>query len=176
MPARLTVYCTLPVDDVTAAELVAAINEADTYTDAEVWGIEDEALVDDALAHLRFDSSRTPTGAKLVMHYTASNTHTVCVDFSGCESSEEMLEELADVTANGVDRVRSVLHRTVGEVHIALRWEQLGDMAIGFASRVAEILAACGRGLIRDQNDDWWAINGGVPELVLKWDRGEGTA
>lgn len=60
MPARITVYCTRSVDHVTAPDLKAAVDEADVHTDAEVWGIEDEAVVNEALSHLHIDVVSEP--------------------------------------------------------------------------------------------------------------------
>jgi hypothetical protein len=40
-------------------------------------------------------------------------------------------------------------------------------MGIVLAGQVAEHLARVGDGLIEDQNDDWWAMEGRVPILLI---------
>jgi hypothetical protein len=64
-------------------------------------------------------------------------------------------------------RVRTVLEHTVAVVGFGLKVKHQQDMGIVLASRVAETFASAGQGLIRDQNDEWWAVADGVPSLVL---------
>jgi hypothetical protein len=167
MSARLTVYCTRSVDHVTAADLKAAIDEADVHTDAEVWGIEDEAVVDEALSHLIIEPVSQPEGARFRLRYAAGETRPILVHVSARSSADEMLDELRDVRATGVERVRQVLNEAVQEVGLELGWQQLEDMGIVLASRLAETFASAGRGLTRDQNDEWWVVEDGIPALVL---------
>jgi hypothetical protein len=167
MPARITVYCTRSVDHVTAADLKAAVDEADVYTDAEVWDIEAEAVVDEALSRLVIERVSEPAGARFRLRYAAGETRPVLVHVSDRSSAGEMLDEICEVRAKGVERVRQVLSDTVQEVGLELGWQQLEDMGIVLASRVAETFASVGRGLIRDQNDEWWAVEDGVPTLMF---------
>jgi hypothetical protein len=167
MSARLIVYCTRSVDHVTAADLKAAIGGADVHTDAEIWGIEDEAIVHEALSHLIIEPVSVPEGARFRLRYGAGETRPVLVHVSDRSSADELLDQLRGASANGLERVRQVLGETVREVDIELGWQQLEDMGIVLASRVAETFATAGRGLIRDQNNEWWAVEDGIPALVL---------
>src|SRR4051812_33877887 len=135
MPARLTVYCTRSIDHVTAADLKAAIDEADVHTDAEVWGIEDEGVVDDALSNLVIESVSEPEGARFQLRYAVGATRPILINVSGRSSADEMLDELNAARTKGIERVRQVLAATVQEVDVALGWQQLEDMGIVLASR-----------------------------------------
>jgi hypothetical protein len=167
MSARLTIYCTRAVDHITAVDLKAAIDEADLHTNAEVWGIEDEAVVDDALSNLVIEAVSEPGRARFRLRYATAERRPILIHVSSRSSADEMLDELRDVRTKAFERVRQVLSETVQEVNVELGWQQLEDMGIVLASRIAETLAFAGRGLIRDQNDEWWAVEGGVPRLVL---------
>jgi hypothetical protein len=69
MAAWLTVYCTSSIDQVTAADLIAAIEAADVHADAEVWGIEDEDIVDEALSHLTIEPVTEIDGVRFQLRY-----------------------------------------------------------------------------------------------------------
>lgn len=167
MPARLIAYCTCAVDHVTAADLKAAVDEADIHTNAEVWGIEDEAVVDGALSHLVIERVADPEGARFRLVYAVGQARPVLICVSGRLSADEMLEELHGLTRNGIERVRRGLRETVQEVALTLGWEQTEDMGIVLASQLAQTFASVGRGLIRDQNNEWLAVEDGIPKLVL---------
>ena len=166
MSAWLTVYCTRPVDHVTAADLTSEVEAADVHTDAEVWGIEDEAAVDEAMSHLAIERAEVD-GVRFHLRYAGSGRHPVLIRVWDGSSAEEMLGELRDAQGAGASRVRTALRHTVAVVGLSVEAEHQGDMGIVLASRVAEAFASEGRGLIRDQNDEWWAVVDGVPSLVL---------
>src|SRR4051794_15266019 len=113
MPARLTVYCTRSIDHVTAADLKAAIEAADVHTDAEVWGIEDEAVVDNALSNLVIESVSEPEGARFQLRYAAGEARPVLIQVSAKSSADEMLDELSAVGTKGIEQVRKVLSDTM---------------------------------------------------------------
>lgn len=167
MSVWLTVYCTRPVDHVTAADLTAAVEAADVHTDAEVWGVEDEDVIDDALMQLSIQPVSGEEGVGFRLRYAAADRPPVLVRVSDRSHADEALDEIGDAPEPGASRVRDVLERAVAVVSLPLKAQHLKDMGIVLASRVAETFAAAGDGLIRDQNDEWWAVADGAPTLVL---------
>jgi hypothetical protein len=161
--AWLTVYCTRSVARITASDLVAALGAADLHMSAEAFGIDDESVVDDALAQLRIESIAGLADVRFRLTYAADNRPVLihlCDD--PVEELEEALEEVQD------ERVRACVQQAVEVVMVELRPSQLEDMGIILAEQVAETFASAGRGLVRDENDDWWAVEHGVLVLVLR--------
>jgi hypothetical protein len=168
MSAWLTVYCAHSVDRVTADDLKTALNAADMHTIAEGFGVDDEAAVDEALAHLKVESATEPEGVRFRLHYAGAGKRPILVYLADGASAVEMLEELSRVKGSSVQQVREALRQTVAVVSLSLGWMQLEDMGVVLAGQVAEAFASAGDGLIRDQNGDWWAVDDGVPTLVFQ--------
>jgi hypothetical protein len=80
---------------------------------------------------------------------------------------EEMLEELEGVGGKSVDRVRTHLRQTVEVVALELGLSQLEDMGVVIAGQIAEYVASVADGVIRDPNDEWWAIEDHVPVRLV---------
>ena len=172
MPAWLSVYCTRSVAHVTAEDLLASISEMDLHTIAEGFGIEDEAIVDAAVSALRIEPVLQLEGVKFRLLYRPKDSRPVFIYVSVepaevRELRDEVLEELAPSKARGVRRVRSHLARVIEVAALELVWNQLDDMGIVLAGQVAEYLAVVGKGLIQDHNDDWWAMRGRAPVLIV---------
>lgn len=167
MAAWLTVFCAQPVDHLTASSLSAALTAADLHTIAEGFGIDDESVVDDALARLEIEPSAGPDGVRLKLSYGGEEKRPVLVhvwdDADRVRTEQEEAQE-----GVGEDRVTAAVRQAVSVVGIELGWSQLEDMGIVLAGQVAEAFASAGRGLIRDHNDDWWAVENGVPTLLVR--------
>ncbi len=173
MAAWLTVYCTRSVSHVTARDLLTAIEDIeDIYTLAEGFGIEDEEVVKRALTQLRIEPVSEPEGVKFCLRYRPAAFRPVLIHWSAAPEFvrgvvEETRELLEEATGKGVKRVRAHLERVIEVVSLELGWSQLEDMGIVLAGQVAEHLATIGAGLIKDQNDDWWAMKKGAPVLLV---------
>ena len=174
MAAWLTVYCSRAVSHLTADDILAGIDNAqiDFHTIAEGFGIEDEKVVDQALARLRIEAVSEPEGVKFRLRYRPPTFRPILIhvwDEPGRVQTEreEGLEQLEEVKGKAVKRVRSHLDQVAEVVALELGWSQLEDMGIVLAGQVAEYLATIGDGLIRDQNEDWWAVEDHVPVLLI---------
>ncbi len=167
MAASLTVYCVLPVDSVTASDLTAPLGEADLYTVAEGFDIDDEAVVDEALARLKVEPFAGSDDARFRLSYAGDDKRPVFThiwdETSRVQTErDEALEDVDDAT------VTKAVQRAVAVVGIELGWTQLEDIGVVLAGQIAEAFASAGSGVIRDQNDDWWAVQDGVPTLIFR--------
>jgi hypothetical protein len=172
MAAWLTVYCTRSVSHVGAGDLLKSLDVIDFYTVAEGFGIEDEAAVEQALAQLRVEPVSEPEGARFCLRYRPTTFRPVLVHLWAepgkvQEACDETLEQIHGRKGRGISRVRSHLARIVEVVAVELSWGQTEDMGVVLGGQVAEFFAPAGGGLIRDQNDDWWAVRDGVPVVLV---------
>ena len=164
MAAWLTVYCARSLQHLTHGEISAGIDDVDWHTVAEGFGIEDEAVVDQAISGLRIGPASNDLGKRFFIRYRAPKFRSVRVYLwtdppRVQEERQEAREFLEDRRGKGVKQVRSHLDRVVEVAALELNWHQTEDMGIVLAVLVAEYLAAVGDGLIRDQNDEWWAVD-----------------
>jgi hypothetical protein len=174
MAAWLTVYCSRPVRYLTAADLLARLRDIeDVHTLAEGFGIDDDTEVDRALAQLRIDPVTGPDGARFRLRYRRASYRPVLVYHWTAakrvrDECAEALEQFEGTKERNANRVRTHLAQCVAVVALELGWTQLDNMGIVFASQLAEFFAVTGTGLIRDQNDDWWAMKkNGLPVLLV---------
>jgi hypothetical protein len=173
MAAWLTAYCARSVDHVTADDLLSLLRGLDDpWTLAEGFGIDDEKIVDRALAQLRIESIADPDGVKFALRYRPGKTRPVYFHLWAeprrVQTEREEALELLDGSRNrNAKRVREHLGRVVEVAALELGWNQLDDMGVVLAGQIVEFLATEGDGLIRDQNDDWWAMKKRVPVLLV---------
>jgi hypothetical protein len=159
---------TRSVAHVTAADLMADIASADLHTDAEVWGIEDEAVVDEALSHLTIERVTDVNGVRFQIRYAGADQPPIIILQGDRSSAAETLEEFRDAHAGGASRVRTVLENTVANVRLSRKAMHQEDMGVVLASRITETFAFAGNGLIYDQNDEWWEAEDRVPLVILR--------
>ena len=172
MSEWLTVYCTRPVARLAAADLSAFLRAADLDTAAEAFGLDDESVVDAAVALLEVIESpgddASSSAPRLRVRYTDRPAADVVVHLwsdpvgVGTECAEA-LEELGEAhpdTARSA-AVRAGLDRTVEVVGIELPWAA-EDMGFVLAVQCANHFARAGDGLLRDQDHEWWAVLDGV--------------
>jgi hypothetical protein len=172
MAAWLSVYCTRSVRKVTAAQLRKAIDDADIHTIAEGFGIDDDDVVDRALAHFRIERVTRQVGVKFRLRYRHVRYRPVHIHLwvkaaRVKTEREEALEQFEGIRGRGVGAVRRHLSRVVEVVAVELGWDQLEDMGVVLGGQVAEFYAFVGAGLIRDQNDDWWTVKNRMPALLV---------
>ena len=173
MAAWLTTYCSKSVEHVTADDLISLLNDLDLYTIAEQFDIEnEEEVVNRALAHLRIEPVSKPKGVKFAMRYKPGNTRPIHLhlwnDVKRVRTEcDEALELLKDVKGRPVAGMHRRLANCVEVVALKLGLIQLEDLGLVLAAQIAEFLSAEGAGVIRDQNDDWWAMQSGVSVLLV---------
>lgn len=170
MAAWLKVFCTRPVRHVTDKDILTGFDFTDPYTLAETYGIEDENLVDQALAWLRITQAAGASRC-IGMWYLPPPSRPVLLHLGGDaqqiqQERDEALEGLEEVKGPGVAEVRRKLERTVDIAAFELAWGQTGSMGIVLAGQAAEYLARLGVGVIRDQNERWWRMEGDDPVLL----------
>jgi hypothetical protein len=173
MAAWFTVYCSRSVHHVTAADLTAGLGAVDFDTVAEGFGIEDEAAVERAVANLRVQLAAGDLGEWFEVRSRPAESRPLVV-YRWADSGR-VQQELAEVreehldgrTGRGAAKVRAALPGVVEVVAVELGLGQLEDMGLVIAGQVAEYLAGVGKGLIRDTDDEWWAVWRGVPKLLL---------
>ncbi|HEY7153516.1 MAG TPA: hypothetical protein VH575_06125 [Gemmataceae bacterium] len=173
MASWFTVYCSRSVSHVTAGDITAALDAVDFYTVAEGFGIEDEAVVEQALSRLRVETVADAPQIRFRVSYRASKTRPLFIHhWTGAERVREELDEveaeyLAGRSERGVSQVRKALSATVEVVAVELGLGQLEDMGLVIAGQIAEYFAGVGAGPIRDTGDEWWTVRRGVPKLLL---------
>ena len=164
MASWVTVYCTRSVASVTAGDLVSLLNDLDLYTIAEGFGIEDEEeVVDHALAHLRIEPVSKSEGVKFAIRYKPGKVRPIHLHLWNEPTRvqterEEALELLKQVKGRPAAGMRRRVAQCVEIVALELGLTQLEDVGLVLAVQIAEFLAGEGAGLLRDQNDDWWAF------------------
>jgi hypothetical protein len=170
MPYWITVYCRTPVSSLAPAELLAGIRDEDPgapagvdyWTLAEGFGIEDEDVVDAALDVLRVRPERARGLACEVCHRPELDARPIVVH---CWSEpERVAEEIQEAEENrepppaALERLRA--SREV--VGLELGFSQLEDMGIVIAYEIARWLAQKGEGLVADDDDQWFSVEGGA--------------
>lgn len=166
MAAWLTVYCTRSVSHLTASDLTAALTATDLHIFAEAFGIDDESIVDDALAQLKIESVSGLDGVRFQLTYAGSDTRPVLIhvwdDAARVRTErDEALEELHN------QRLRNAVQQSVEVIGIELGWSQVDSIAIVLAVRIAEAFASSGSGFIRGLGDDWWTVVDGASSVVF---------
>ncbi|HVL12226.1 MAG TPA: hypothetical protein VM529_06660 [Gemmata sp.] len=173
MAAWLTVYCSTTVAHITPSDLLSLLRGLDDpWTLAEGFGIEDEAEVDRALVRLQIEPVPEPEGVKYVLRYRTRKLRPVYFHLWAKPGRvqaerEEALEQFEGARERNAGRVRKHMEKVIEVVALELGWNQLEDMGVVLAGQIAEFVATEGDGLIRDQNDDWWAMKNRVPVLLV---------
>jgi hypothetical protein len=171
MAEYLTVYCTRSVAAITPDDFLERIGRFDFYTLAEGFGIDDEAVVDQALRALKVEPASSD-GEWFEVHYATEGLRPILVhrwtDPERVQTErEEAKEFVEDAKGAGVKTVLSHLGKVTEVVAFEMKWSALENMGVVIAGNLAEYLAEVGDGLIRDQNDDWWGVKKRVPYLLV---------
>jgi hypothetical protein len=171
MSAWVMIYCKRSLADVTPQQVLAGIDDADWWTLPEIYGIEDEAVVDAALKHLRIKAFPDDEPGKHLweLHYRPNRprgVRQVQIERYSDPSlvAEEVQEErraLSRARKPDAKLIREHLAKVRETVGIELGWDQLDTMAAVLAYEVATWLARVGSGLINDHNDHWWRLTRG---------------
>jgi hypothetical protein len=174
MAAWFTIYSPESLRHVTPAEVAAFLHGpmVDWFTLAETFGIEEDEVVERAVAALKvvptagafgewFEVRYRPAKARPLVVYLWSDPARVREELT--EAAENYLD---DRQVRGVSQVRAVLTGVTEVAAIELGGGQLEDMGLVIAGQVAEYLAGAG-GVIRDTGDEWWVVRRGVPKLLL---------
>jgi uncharacterized protein YbaR (Trm112 family) len=173
MASWFTVYCTRSVSHVTAEAITAALQAVDFYTVAEGFGIEDEAVVKQAMSQLRVEPLTDHAERPFAVRYRAPELRPLFLHL--WIDPERVKQELAEVeqhylvgkSGRGVSQVRAALSSVIEVAAVELGLRQLEDMGLVIGGQVAEYLAAVAGGLIRDTANEWWRIRRGVPQLLV---------
>jgi len=164
MAAWIRVFCTRPVSQLSADNILEGISAADFYTEAEGLGIEDSD-VEQALSFLRIETLTGPSDARFELFYRPKGMRQITIWVSSEELDEELeevLELLEDISPSQVKRVKAFLDKTIEIVALELGWSQLEDMAVVLAYEVTRYLARVGKGLVLATDDTWWEVKDGV--------------
>src|SRR4051794_34300969 len=129
MAAWITVYCARPVGHVGASDLAAALQGVDLHTVAEGFGIDDESVVDDALAQLTIEPCKGSDGIRFQTAYAGADKRRLLIHIwdDPARVHTEREEALEDVDDAGV---RTAVRQAVEVVGIELGWSQLKDMGV----------------------------------------------
>lgn len=174
MAAWFSVYSPQSLDHVRPADVAAFLDgpSMDWYILAETFGIEDEAVVEQAESALRVEPATGELGEWFEVYYRPEKSRPL-VAYRWDEPAR-VQEELAEVrdehlagrSGPGVDTVRTFLSGVVEVAAVELGIFQLEDMGLVIAGQVAEYLAGVSGGIIRDPADEWWAVREGEPHLL----------
>ncbi len=173
MAAWFTVYCSRSVEHVTVAEIQSEINGWDFHTAAEMYGIDSDEVVDQALASLKLDRDDGTDGVRFRLTYGQPGFRPILIHIWSDperieEEREEAEERLARVHGDGKEVILSHLGRIVEVVALELGLGQLEDMGVVLAGMVSEYLARVGDGLILDPYNGWWAIENDCPVQLAR--------
>jgi hypothetical protein len=164
----LTVYCRKPVSGITPAQLLAGIRDEDRtapagvdyYTLAEHHDIDDQAVVDAALASLRVQG--TGSGPDCEVRYLPDEDVRPIV--LHCWTTPERVAEELDEAKEGREVPPGALGRlkaTKEIVAIELGFSQLEDMGIVLAYELGRYLAQKGSWILVDDDNNWMAVKDG---------------
>jgi hypothetical protein len=163
MSEAITVFGKRSLAGVIPDEVRAGVDEADWWTLAEGYGIDDEDLVNAALDHFRIERLRTRLGEVYHVYYRPRGRRQI--DLWRWTSPEEIAEEVAGARKKLKRSRKPALRRLgdqlarVGEViSLGLGWDQLDGMAVVLAYEIARWLAHVGDGCVRDHEGQWWAL------------------
>jgi hypothetical protein len=167
MAAWILLYCKRSLSEVTPEQVRAGIDEADWWTLAEGYGIEDEAAVNAALKYLRIkELSREAGKVRWRLFYRPARLRQIDIERWTDPSlvAEEVQEErpsLARMRKPAAKIIREHLAAVQETVGIEMGWDQLEGMPVVLAYEVARWLAHVGKGLIKDHDDHWWGLTRG---------------
>lgn len=175
MAAWFTVYSRKSLQHITADDLAGYLHgpTVDWYILSESFGIEDDEVVRRAVAGMQVVSVTGKLGERFEVRYRPRKyrplvvylwTDPARVQEELTETEENYLEGRRD---RGVNQVRTALSGVTEVAAIELGLGQLEDMGLVIAGQVTEYLAEVCGGLIRDTDDQWWAMRRGVPKLLL---------
>ena len=176
MSAWFTLYCQQSLQHVRPADVAVFLHGPKVDWDilAETFGIEDEATVDRTVSALQIKPAvRRKLGEWFEVHYRPTKGRPLVVyrwtepDRVREELTEAEENYLAGRRGRGVAAVRNSLAGVVEVVAVELGLVHLEDMGLVIAGQVAEHLADASGGIIRDTDDEWWAMRRGVPKLLL---------
>jgi hypothetical protein len=168
MSAWLSVYCLESVVHITPSDLLEALDLPDPYLEAEVYGIEDEAIVDASIALLRIEASTPDEFRNFELYYGNESSRPIVIDRKAAVAvvqeliAEEVAERLAHATGSGVQRIRAHLSQVCEIVDFELGYEQLQDMGLVFSLACARFVAETGHGFLKDQDGIWWEAREGM--------------
>jgi hypothetical protein len=160
MAAWLTVYCKRSLAHVTAAAIAGALADADLHTRAEGYDLPEEQA-DAALANLRVEAMDSSDGRFCKVSYRPGQSRPLFVYRWAAKDGvdEELAEALEDLSPDA-ELIRPVLAQTVEVAAVELGWNQVEDMGLVLGVEIARYLAEQGEGLLKDQEDDWWLLDG----------------
>jgi hypothetical protein len=170
MAAWVTIYCKRSLAGAVPEQVRSCIDAADWHTLAEGYDVEDERVVDAALAHFRIEELPRAEGdldcEVYRVYYRPGGQRQIDVwrwtrPEQVAEQVAEELGELKGARRAGVKQVREHLARVKDVVSIELGWGQLGGMPVVLAYEIARHLAHAGHGWIKDHEDRWWALTRG---------------
>lgn len=158
MPAWISVYCTQPIDDVSADQLCDDIRDNDYWTLAEHYDVDDD-LVNPALQRLRIE--RDSGGFQL--HYRPEGERQLAIHcWTGSARVEEEIAEVAETleedSSETANRVREHLKNVQAVIGIEMGFSQLEDMGVVFAYEIARWFGEHRGGLIKGYDDSWSLI------------------
>jgi hypothetical protein len=156
MPEWITVYCQKVGDEITADSMRQGIVDADFYTLAEDYDV-DDSRVKPALTQLKIESNED--GFKI--SYQKPEVRPIQVHrWTDTERVEEELEEARERLEDQPlsDTVNTHLEGVKEVIGIELGFSQMNDMGIVFADVVARWLATSLVGLVEMPDERWYAI------------------
>ena len=172
MSAWISVYCTHSLAQVTPAALDAALAQADFWTLAEIYAI-DEAQVIPALACLRIESENPTEFQHYNVIYREPKYRPVCITrCAGAAVVAQLAELHATLMAQGMGANAEIirhLEQVIEIVNIELGYTQLADMGLLIAYEIARFLAMLGNGLVQDAAGSWWRIGQQGEFVQFEW-------
>jgi hypothetical protein len=175
MSAWFTVYSPQSLQHLTPTDVTTYLGgpKVDWYILAEMFGIEDEAVVDQAVSALRVAPATGKLGEWFAIHYRPKKGRPLEVyrwadsKRVHAELAETEQNHLAGCRGRGVVAIRRALSEVVEVVAVELGLVHLEDMGLIIAGQVAEYFADVSGGIICDTNDEWWTVRRGVPKQLL---------
>jgi len=178
MPARATVYCARTLKHLTHSMLWTWLQDADWWTLAEVWDIEDEAVVDAALIYLRLEPKTEEALGGFEIYYRPQELRQVQGHFAGslaearkwAKEAQEGLKGRADRSDAGFRQVCAHLERVqeVASIEFSIQpWSDLGwPMGEVIAYQAGRWIAMNGDGYLEDHGGERWTYDNWIPKRV----------
>jgi hypothetical protein len=167
MPARVTVYCTRSVADLTREMMRDELDQADLVTLAEALDLPEgeEAAVRAMQPHLRVEGGRDQHGNAsarfdyIEVYWKAGESRPIQIERTTDVATDiaETLENLPASNAAGAQRVRAHLARTIEIVYFEMGISDSLHLGATLSEVLAFFVAERGDGLVWFYHRDWAA-------------------
>ncbi len=176
MAAWFSVYCTHSVSEITADNILTALRDSDMHMVAESFNIDDDEAIEAAVNGLQIELIADQSDVRFRVLYRPPEFRPIIVhvwsDPTRVKSElKEAAEQLELATGSGISYIKAHFEQVLEVVAVEFGWSQMRDLGVVFANQVAEYFARVANGVILDEGDCWWMMDGVMPIQIASPDQ-----